>query len=166
MKNTEVLFSLNNVAKHEFVEITIPKGSTQTRFPFPDIQNLRNSKMKGMELYTGDSLSHSITTGNIVLDISIKPIGYLTLMDYQGREVIKQLPILNLDTNGGFGVANLSGLGFARFKNLKINYPKSFVEFTNTIADPAQDRALVFSIYYEDLTEAERNEENTFRSRK
>lgn len=166
MRNQEVLFTQNNVAKHEFVEITVPKGSTQTRFQFPDIQNLRNSKMRGMELYTSDILIISILTGNEVFDASIQTTGYLTLMDYQGREVIKQLPITNLNTNGGFGVANLSGLGFARFKNLKINYPKSFVEFASTIADPLKDKALVFSIYYEDLTEAERNEENTFRSRK
>lgn len=161
----QTILSKNNVGKHEFVEITIPAGATQQRFQFPDIQNIRNTKLKGVQVYDKNEISKSILTDNAIIGSTVQTDCYITLLTYDGREVIKQMPIRNLNNQGGFGVANLTNLGFAQIKNLRINWPKSFIEFVNPPSDPNNDLAVCFSIYYEDLTNAEMQQPDTFKNR-
>lgn len=161
----QVIIQKNVVGKHELFEIIIPAASAATRFQFPDNQNLRNTKLKGLQIYTNSEIAVSVLSTQNVIPPSVIANTYVTLQTYDGREVIKQIPIINLSSNGGFGVANISNLGFAQFKNLKINWPKSYIEFTTPQSDPVNDLSVLFSAYYEDLTPAERNAENTFNNK-
>jgi len=158
----QVIIQKNVVGKHELFEIVIPAGSTATRFQFPDNQNLRNTKLKGLQVYTDAEVQQSILSDSQIITPSALGFIFVTLQTYDGREVIKQIPIINLTSNGGFGVANLTNLGFAQFRNLKINWPKSYIEFSTPQADPNNDLSVLFSTYYEDLTQQERNQPNTF----
>jgi len=161
----QVIIQKNVVGKHELFEIVIPANSTATRFQFPDNQNLRNTKLKGLQIYTDSEVKESVLSSSLIISPSVLGFCYVTLQTYDGREVIKQIPIINLSSNGGFGVANLTNLGFAQFRNLKINWAKSYIEFTTPQSDPVDDLSVLFSAYYEDLTPAERNAQNTFNNK-
>lgn len=161
----QVIIQKNVVGKHELFEIIIPAASAATRFQFPDNQNLRNTKLKGLQIYTDNEVKISVLSSQNVITPSVLGYCFVTLQTYDGREVIKQIPIINLSSNGGFGVANISNLGFAQFRNLKINWPKSYIEFSTPQSDPVNDLSVLFSAYYEDLTEAERNQQNTFNNK-
>lgn len=161
----QIMLQKNVVGKHELFEVIIPADSTATRFQFPDVQNLRNTKLKGLQIYTDSEVKQSLLSNTYVITPSVLGYCYVTLQTYDGREVIKQLPIFNLSTNTGFGVANLSNLGFAQFRNLRINYPKSYIEFSTPQADPAKNLSVLFSAYYEDMTADEKAQPDTFKNR-
>lgn len=158
----QVIIQKNVVGKHELFEIIIPANSTATRFQFPDNQNLRNTKLKGLQVYTDSEVKESILSSSLIITPAVLGYCYVTLQTYDGREVIKQIPIINLSSNGGFGVANITNLGFAQFRNLKINWPKSYIEFSSPQSSATDDLSVLFSAYYEDLTSEERREPNTF----
>lgn len=165
MNPIQTIFQKNTVGKHELFEVVIPAGSTATRFQFPDVQNLRNTKLKGLQIYTDNEVPKSLLSNNAVITPSVIGSIFITLQTYDGREVIKQMPVFNLSTNAGFGVANLTNLGFAQFKNLKINYPKSYIEFETPQADPNNPLSVLFSAYYEDMTQEEMQQANTFKNK-
>ena len=45
------------IERFEAVEINVPTGSTLTRFYFPDLPNLRNAKITGVQVYTAGTIT-------------------------------------------------------------------------------------------------------------
>ena len=52
------------VARFEAIEISVPNGSILTRFPFPDLPNLRNAKIDRIVFYTAGTISATPLTGS------------------------------------------------------------------------------------------------------
>ena len=56
-----------SLKRYEAVEVAIPTGSTNTRFYFPDLPNLRNAMIQAVQLYTAGSFSATPNTGSTMV---------------------------------------------------------------------------------------------------
>lgn len=148
------------IVRHELVEITIPANSTLTRFNFPDIPNLRNSHIFGFQIYDSSQVSKSIISGNTVIsETAVNANCFVTLVNYGGKEFLKQAPAVLFNTiqSDSSASVNQHEMDFKSFVGQKVNYPKSYVEFT---AAPAGVNNTVFlcSVYYTLSVEEEKRE--------
>ena len=142
--------------RHELVEIIIPVGSTLTRFQFPDIPNLRNSHLWGLQVYTRSQVTTSIISGNILpTQAQVQHNSFITLVNYGGKEFSKQVPAviyntLSFDDSTSTNVFNYNPNAFC---GQKVNYPKSYIEWS-TAPGGAVALSYLISVYYS-LPEAE-----------
>ena len=51
------------IKRYESIEISIPNGSQNTRFYFPDLPNLRNALIDRLVLYNSQVINPSVLTG-------------------------------------------------------------------------------------------------------
>ena len=148
------------IIRHELVEIVIPANSTLTRYQFPDIPNLRNSMIWGMQVYTIDEIFNSPLSQNALLShTNVLHKSFITLVNYGGKEFLKQAPSIlfntitfNLQTS-----TNSLETDIKSFVGQKVNYPKSYIEFTATPSGIANLSYLV-SVYYSLPIEEEKKE--------
>lgn len=138
------------IIRHELVSVAIPANSTLSRFTIPDLPNLRNVHTFGIQVYcdqqvTKDIISqNNVCSGPVVLQNS-----FITLVNYGGKEFLKQAPATMFQSivENNISDKNQYEQDFKQLIGQKINYPKSFVEFS---APPATvvDTAYIFSVYY------------------
>ena len=139
------------IIRHELVEITIPAGSTLTRFNFPDLPNLRNVLLFGYQVYTVDAVNSSIISGNVVLPhTAVLHRSYTTFVNYGGKEFLKQAPnimfnTLNQNLNTG---TNWTETDTKAFVGQRVNWPSSYLQFTAAPADPTVTKVFLCSVYY------------------
>jgi len=127
----------------EYVEVLIPTGNTKQTIYFPDLPNLRNKPIMGIEAYS--ALEQGVTTsGNTVQAASDLPNASVTLY-YEGGEYIV-VPIISVRRidNGSAKVAigdipNLAGQN--------IVWTKSYVSMNATVSNFAA-KAFLFNVYY------------------
>lgn len=148
------------IVRHELVSILIPANSTLTRFNIPDLPNLRNVHTFGIQVYsdqqvTKDIISqNNVCSGPVVLNNS-----FITLVNYGGKEFLKQAPATIFQTivDNATVDKNQYEQDFKATIGQRVNYPKSFVEFTAPPAT-ANDTAYIFSVYYTLPIEEEKRE--------
>lgn len=151
------------IIRHELVSVLIPANSTQTRFLIPDLPNLRNVHLFGLQVYTVDEIAKDIQTQNPVLThTAVLHNSFITLVNYGGKEFLKQAPSIMFNTiqqalNTG---TNWNEQNFKSFVGQKVNYPKSYIEFTTAPAT-ATDTVFLMSVYYS-LPEAEERKESGY----
>jgi hypothetical protein len=138
------------IIRHELVSVNIPANSTLTRFVIPDLPNLRNVLTFGIQVYTLESTPVDIISRNPVCSHTVVlHNSFLTFVNYGGKEFIKQAPSIMFNTLNNNAVAgtNWNEQDFKGLIGQRINYPKSFAEFS---APPALavDTAFIFSVYY------------------
>ena len=139
------------IIRHELVELTIPAGSSLTRFNFPDLPNLRNVLLFGYQVYTSAAVTNSIISGNGVLGhIPVLHNSYTTFVNYGGKEFLKQAPNImfnslneNLNTS-----TNWTETDTKAFVGQRVNWPSSYLQFTAAPADPTATKVFLCSIYY------------------
>jgi hypothetical protein len=137
------------IVRHELVEIIIPANSTVRRFPLPDIANLRNSKIWGFQIWNTDQVTTSVISQNTLVSQALQKVIFLTLVNYGGKEFLKQAPanMFNTMQNDLSTGANQHELNYKSFVGQKVNYPKSYIESTATIST-GSDTSFLFSIFY------------------
>jgi len=149
--------------RHELVEITIPAGSTLTRFQFPDIPNLRNSHLWALQVYYGpidnvtppdpavnQLITKGIQTGlNVISNVKLRSC-FITFVNYGGKEFLKQAPALNFQTQfaGPTGPIVPMEWDTKTFVGQKVSYPKSYLEFNAPPAQPTESTVFMCSILY------------------
>ena len=148
------------IIRHELVEIVIPANSTLTRYQFPDIPNLRNSMIWGLQVYQEDEITRSPISQLVVLNANnVLNKSFITLVNYGGKEFLKQAPSLIFNTISFNNTAstNLYETDIKSFVGQKVNYPKSYIEF---VTSPSSITNLVYlvSIYYSLPIEEEKKE--------
>lgn len=147
------------IVRHEFVSVLIPANSTLTRFNLPDLPNLRNVHLFGVQVYTDLNLRKDIISQNPVLNSqAVLFDSFLTLVNYGGKEFLKQAPSVMFQSLVRQNQDKYEyEQDFKSFVGQKVNYPKSFIEFT---APPAtvNDTAFVMSVYYTLPLEEEKRE--------
>lgn len=151
------------IIRHELVNILIPTGSTQTRFLIPDLPNLRNVHLFGLQVYTTEQVTRDINTQNLVLGhTAVLHNSFITFVNYGGKEFLKQAPSImfntisaNLNTSTNWFENNTKS-----FVGQKVNYPKSYIEFT-AAPSGSVDQVFLMSVYYS-LPEAEERKESGF----
>ena len=140
--------SLRKIVRHELVEIVIPANSTSTRFNFPDLPNLRNVHILGMSVYDQANYQLSIQSLTDLLPQS-KAINdcYITLVNYGGKEFLHQAPAVNFHTITINSNNNTFDNDVKMFTGQKVNYPKSYIQFTTAPA-AARNQVFLCSIWY------------------
>jgi hypothetical protein len=152
------------IVRHELVSINIPAGSTLTRFNIPDLPNLRNVHTYGIQVYTDIQVTKDIISQNNVCNaVAVLNNSFITLVNYGGKEFLKQAPSIMFNT-----ISANAALSTNQFDNnqksfcgQKVNYPKSYIEFTAAPALPLANSAFIFSVYYS-LPAAQEAMENGF----
>jgi hypothetical protein len=151
------------IIRHELVSVLIPANSTQTRFLIPDLPNLRNVHLFGLQVYTNTQVTKDIQTQNGVLAVNaVLHTSFITFVNYGGKEFLKQAPSIMFSTS----VANLNTStnwfenNSKSFVGQKVNYPKSYIEFTAPPAT-ALDTVFLMSVFYS-LPETEERKESGF----
>lgn len=151
---------MRKIIRHELVTVNIPANSTLTRFNMPDLPNLRNVHLLGLQVYHIDEVAIDIISRNSVCSHTVVlHQSYLTLVNYGGKEFLKQSPAITFNTINNNAVAgtNWNEQDIKSFIGQKVNYPKSFIEFTSPPA-LAVDTAYIFSVYYSLPIEEEKKE--------
>lgn len=81
------------IKRAEYVEVAIPQNNTNQKIYFPDLPNLRTSKIFGIEVYSVDTQAKTYT-GATVQSLS-QIIDSITTLYFEGGEFI-QVPTLSL----------------------------------------------------------------------
>jgi hypothetical protein len=139
------------IIRHELVEITIPAGSTLTRYNFPDLPNLRNVLIFGYQVYTSAAVTNSIISGNGVLGhIPVLHNSYTTFVNYGGKEFLKQAPNIMFNTlNENLNTStNWTEMDTKAFVGQRVNWPSSYLQFTSAPSDPTTNKVFLCSVYY------------------
>lgn len=126
----------------EYVEVQIPTGSTKQTVYFPDLPNLRNKPIFGIETYTAQEQSVT-TAGNTVQANGDIPSASLTLYFDGGEFIVVPLTSIRRIHNAGnnsFGdIPNLAGQN--------IVWTKSYVSMNANVSNFA-GKSFLFSVYY------------------
>lgn len=138
------------IIRHELVSVTIPANSTLTKFQIPDLPNLREVLTFGFQVYTINQVAKDIISQAPVLShTAVLHNSYMTFVNYGGKEFLKQAPSIMFNTiqQADATGTNWNEMDFKSLIGQRINYPKSYIEFT---APPATgvDQAFIFSVYY------------------
>lgn len=139
------------IIRHEIVEIIIPANSTLTKFMFPDLPNLRNVHLFGLQVYHVDQLGKSPESQTVLLSKAhVLNESFLTLVDFAGNEFTKKIPsaVFNTIEADLSTSTNIAEKDFKSFIGQKLDYPKCYVEFFNGSVSEITDRVYLLSIYY------------------
>jgi len=149
----------NKVFKHELVEVVIPANQSPNQINFPDLPNLRWVHLWNITAYFEVNFKGSISGRNMV-DSSLFKSSYMTLQLYNGKQFLNQCPIQNFADMFLTDIATgeiFVDWNSKEFKGQRVNWPKSYLSVTGLGPD-AEDRSFVFSIWYSDPAEIEKQD--------
>lgn len=140
------------IIRHELVSVNIPANSTLTKFLIPDLPNLREVLTFGLQVYTIDEIAVDIISRNPVCShTNVLHNSFITFVNYGGKEFLKQAPAIMFNTineaQSTLTATNWNELDFKSFIGQRINFPKSYIEFSTAPATTV-DTAYIFSVYY------------------
>ncbi len=128
------------IKRAEYVEVAIPTGNTNTTIYFPDLPNLRTSRIFGIEAYDVNLQGKTITGATVQANAEI--VDSVVSLYFDGGYFI-QVPTISLlrqDNANYFGqIPMLAGQ--------VIVWAKSYITLTGTIANYAT-KTFLFSVYY------------------
>jgi hypothetical protein len=136
------------ITNAEYVEVLIPSGNTKQSIFFPDLPNLRNKPITGIEAYSFAEQSVSNSGQNVVLLANFKDAS-VTLY-YDGGEYIV-VPIYSLrrianNTTSSTTVSFMYG-DIPNLAGQNIVWTKSYVSMNANVSEFA-GKAFVFNVYY------------------
>jgi hypothetical protein len=123
----------NTMTRHELVELVIGANLTGTRFPYPDIPQLRMDSTQdiiitGIQIYTIENMPLS-PNGNIVATTAQILNSFLTLY-IQGEESVRQFPLINAQNIFQALATGTTQQTFEAVKlnNLIVDWNKSYIQ--------------------------------------
>lgn len=133
----------------QIANIRIPQSSTLQRHYFPDMPNLRDVHLFGLESFSVGSLTNDPNNVAVVNDALIQ-CTYLTLVNAKSDQFIYRFPLINLiRTQNNTAAPFVSVFGLNEFAGQETIFTKSFIEIANTgTISGAQDESVVFNIYF------------------
>jgi hypothetical protein len=130
------------IKRAEYVEVNIPTGNTKQQIYFPDLPNLRTSKIFGLEIYSADTqpLTYTGATNQALAQIK----NTMVSLYFEGGDNI-QVPAASLYRNNA---SNYFG-EIPMLAGQVIVWAKSYVWLTDSanIANYA-NKNFLFSVYY------------------
>jgi hypothetical protein len=133
------------ISRFEAVEIPVPSGSTLTRFYFPDLPNLRNSKITSIQVYTAGTITATPLTGSTPVTTADLKKSYLTL--YSGDlQLVYNIPMLTFN-NIVNSAADPYVFELPVVNGITISWVKSYVVLPTALATTGV--AYSFGVYYE-----------------
>lgn len=127
----------------EYVEVIIPTGNTKQTYYFPDLPNLRNKPIDGVEIFS--AVEQGTTNSGYTVQALSDLVNATVTLYFDGGEFIvcPALAFRRIDngTNHGFfgDIPNLAGQN--------IVWTKSYVQMNANVANFA-NKAFLFNVYY------------------
>lgn len=132
------------IERFEAVEISVPSGSTLTRFYFPDLPNLRNAKITGVQVYTAGTITATPLTGQTPVTTADLKKSTLTL--YEGDlQLVYNIPMLNFN-NIVNSATDPYTFELPAINGLTLSWVKSYVNVPTALATTGV--AYSFGVYY------------------
>jgi hypothetical protein len=132
------------IERFEAVEISVPSGTTLTRFYFPDLPNLRNAKITGVQVYTAGTITATPLTGSTPVTTADLKKSTLTL--YEGDlQLVYNIPMLNFN-NLVNSAADPYTFELPAINGMTISWVKSYVNVPTALATTGV--AYSFGVYY------------------
>lgn len=129
----------------EYVEVVIPTGNTKQTIYFPDLPNLRNRQIMGMEAYS--SLEQAVTTsGATVQSIGEFAAATVTLYFDGGEYIVCPLIAFRRIAGTAGGVTSFYQL-IPQLAGQNIVWTKSYVSMNTNVANFA-GKSFLFNVYY------------------
>lgn len=132
------------IERFEAVEISVPSGSTLTRFYFPDLPNLRNAKISAIQVYTAGTITATPLTGSTPVTTADLKKSFLTL--YQGDlQLVYNVPMISLN-NIVNSAADPYTFELPAVNGMTVSWVKSYVNLPSALATTGV--AYSFGVYY------------------
>ena len=132
------------IERFEAVEISVPSGSTLTRFYFPDLPNLRNAQITAIQVYTAGTISATPLTGSTPVTTADLKKSFLTL--YEGDlQLVYNVPLISLN-NIVNSATDPYTFELPSVNGLTISWVKSYVNLPTALATTGT--AYSFGVYY------------------
>jgi hypothetical protein len=132
------------IDRFEAVEIPVPSGSTLTRFYFPDLPNLRNSKINNIQIYTAGSITATPLTGSTPVTTADMKKSFITL--YSGDlQLVYNMPMLAFN-NMVNSASDPYVFNNPVINGITISWVKSYVVLPTALATTGT--AYSFGVYY------------------
>ena len=130
------------IKRAEYVEVAIPTGNTKQQIYFPDLPNLRTSKIFGIEVYDSTTQAKTYTGATVQALAQLKDS--ITTLYFDGGEFI-QVPTLSLFRFNSTTFSN----SIPMLAGQVIVWAKSYIWLTDSanIANYAA-KTFLFSVYY------------------
>ena len=129
----------------EYVEVPIPTGNTKQNIYFPDLPNLRNRAITGMETYS--SLEQTTTTsGATVQSIGDFSNATVTLYFDGGEYIVCPLKAFRRIAGTAGGVSSFYQL-IPQLAGQNIVWTKSYVSM-NALVSNFAGKSFLFNVYY------------------
>jgi hypothetical protein len=149
----------NAVKRHELVELIIPAASTGTRFPYPDIPQLRDDTTQdiiicGLETYSVESLPLT-ANGNANASYLQLANSFLTLY-IDSEESVRQVPFIKMLAmrQAAAAGATFNQLDKINLEYLKVDWNKTYVQAATpfgTTGAPNTQFSILLSVWYKKL---------------
>jgi hypothetical protein len=132
------------IERFEAVEISVPSGSTLTRFYFNDLPNLRNAKITSIQVYTAGTISATPLTGSTPVTTADMKKSFLTL--YAGDlQLVYNVPMISLN-NMVNSAADPYTFELPTINGMTVSWIKSYVSLPSALATTGT--AYSFGVYY------------------
>ena len=132
------------IERFEAVEISVPSGSTLTRFYFNDLPNLRNAKITSIQVYTAGSISATPLTGSTPVTTADLKKSFLTL--YAGDlQLVYNVPMISLN-NIVNSATDPYTFNLPTINGMTVSWVKSYVSLPTALATTGV--AYSFGVYY------------------
>lgn len=126
------------ISRSEYVELAFPAQKVRTYFQEQD--NLRGKKIKAIDTFRANLVSLS-PSGATSYNNNAFAASFLVLVA-KGKEAINRIPLTAIEPN-------LNNGRRLQFKDLEIDFTKSYVECANPLLINANE-ALTFNFYFEE----------------
>jgi len=128
----------------EYVEVPIPTGNTKTQIYFPDLPNLRNRPIFGIECYT-DAIQ-GVTNSGATNQAYAQLVNAQLTLYYDGGEFIV-VPVMSL-VRVNYGTNAHIYYEIPHLAGQNVVWTKSYVTMTGTISGYA-GKNFLFNVYYQ-----------------
>lgn len=147
--------------RYELVELVIPANSSGTKFPYPDIPQLRDDTTQdivimGLETFSVDSMPLS-PNGNAVATMAFLLNSFLILY-VEGEESFRQVPLVRLQPNWqSLATGLLQGAQETMaVENLRVDWNKSYIQAAAPFGGGANAQfSIMLGVWYKKLRSGE-----------
>lgn len=128
----------------EYVEVAIPTGNTKQQIYFPDLPNLRNKPIMGIEAFS--AVEQGTTTSGATVQALSDLVNATVTLYYDGGEYIV-CPILSIRRVGNNGANTAFYADIPNLAGQNIVWTKSYVSMNASVANFAA-KSFLFNVYY------------------
>lgn len=135
--------------KYEFVEVVVPgvavTGQTLTRYNFPDLPKLRNTKLQAISCYP-DAVIGLSPNANVLASSIIIGKSFLVLYSNE-RQDLYRIPLSILNNVGSNSAISTDQMFLFEISDQNVTWDKSYIEIATSPLNTS-NFSFGFGIYY------------------